>query len=194
MMIFLLIILPWKLLMTKSTNIHVEEIGLSTEHMGTYTAMVIVENEHELGLETSLQRNDQSSNGTNENKHLAIKGMLAQERQHSRQNFYRQKLVKKGFIEKAEEMMAEIRSKGILPDVVTYNSFIYFWCHVVEMDKAKNTFFEMKEQGVYPDVVTYSTLIHGFCRAGELEEARYMFEEMKNYDISPNVEQLRILL
>ncbi|CAM8907841.1 unnamed protein product [Rhodiola kirilowii] len=75
----------------ENTNMYVAENGISTEHMGTYTSMEIVENEHESELETPLQVNDLATknsvadvgNGTNENEHLAFKGMLlAQDQEH----------------------------------------------------------------------------------------------------------------
>ncbi|WCJ22667.1 Pentatricopeptide repeat (PPR) superfamily protein [Euphorbia peplus] len=87
----------------------------------------------------------------------------------------------------AEAFFEEIRSLGIEPDVVSYNSLIDVYCKSREMDKAYKLVEEMREKDVLPDVITYTTIIGGLGLIGQPDKARSVLKEMKEYGCYPDV-------
>ncbi|KAL2943407.1 hypothetical protein RDABS01_031755, partial [Bienertia sinuspersici] len=116
-------------------------------------------------------------------------------------------------------LFAEMKTEGIPPDVVTYNTFIDMYCkegmngqipvpdiisysalldgyclRVWKVDRALGLLQEMPLKGLYPNAVTYSTLIDAWCKDKRLTYAKKLFKEMKANGLKPNVVTLSSLL
>ncbi len=82
-------------------------------------------------------------------------------------------------------------SKGVLPNVHTYNSFIFGFCDSGKLGLAMELFEEMRMDGISPNFETFDTLIRGLCFGGRvadgLKVVSLMEEERGGYgdNISP---------
>ncbi|MQM08100.1 hypothetical protein Taro_040961 [Colocasia esculenta] len=92
----------------------------------------------------------------------------------------------KGDVWEAADLMQQMKSEGVLPDIHTYTSFINACCKAGDMLKAMKTVEEMLSAGVKPNVKTYTTLIRGWARASLPEKALACFEEMKSAGMKPD--------
>ncbi|KAF6147121.1 hypothetical protein GIB67_036840 [Kingdonia uniflora] len=57
-------------------------------------------------------------------------------------------------------------TRGVSPDVVTYNSLIDGLCNSGQWEEATRLFSEMIGRGISPDVRTFTILIDGMCKEG----------------------------
>jgi tetratricopeptide (TPR) repeat protein len=78
-----------------------------------------------------------------------------------------------------KELLAEMREKGIAPDVITYSTL---------MDKAdfrggKELLAEMREKGIAPNVITYSMLMG----KADFRGGKELLAEMREKGIAPDV-------
>lgn len=71
-----------------------------------------------------------------------------------------------GGLPKALDMLKEMRSRGLAPDVITYNTLINACSVSAQVEEAERLFQDMQARGLKPNVVTYSTLITSHARAG----------------------------
>ena len=89
----------------------------------------------------------------------------------------------------ALEMFEMMKSQGISPNDVTYNSMIDVCVRCDQMNRAWALLNEMQEQNIIPDNFTYSTLIKGIradsssqgpiSNQNDLERAFTLLELMK---------------
>ncbi|KAJ8634886.1 hypothetical protein MRB53_009153 [Persea americana] len=97
-------------------------------------------------------------------------------------------LCKKGRMVEAQDRLLEMtKKKNLTPDVVSYNSLIYGYCQVGDIEEASRLFDNLSVNHLSPTVVTYNTLIDGLCRVGALEEARKLKDEMSEHGLLPDV-------
>ncbi|CAM8999460.1 unnamed protein product [Rhodiola kirilowii] len=104
-------------------------------------------------------------------------------------------LIEKGSVVKAEQLMMEkainmlsdMKYYGICPNAVTYNMIIHGFCWAGQIEEALCMVHEMKNSALSPDVITYNCLINGFCRACQFEKAWHMFTEMNTRGPDPDV-------
>ncbi|KAL0338402.1 UNVERIFIED_CONTAM: Pentatricopeptide repeat-containing protein, chloroplastic [Sesamum angustifolium] len=81
-------------------------------------------------------------------------------------------------IDKAEDLIREIISEGIEPDVVSYNTLID-GCILVDDSAGALTYFnEMRKRGIAPTKVSYTTLMKAFASSGQPKLANKVFDEM----------------
>ncbi|CAA3033775.1 Hypothetical predicted protein [Olea europaea subsp. europaea] len=91
-----------------------------------------------------------------------------------------------GEVETANRFSKDMRSKDILPDVVTYNTLIIGYYRVKKMDKAEKYFVEIKGRNNEPIVITLTTLIKGYMSVERVDDALKWLKELKSFGIKPN--------
>ncbi|GFP83748.1 pentatricopeptide repeat-containing protein at3g09650 chloroplastic [Phtheirospermum japonicum] len=83
-------------------------------------------------------------------------------------------------IDKAEDLIREMVSVGIEPDVVSYNTLIDGCITVDDSAGALTYFNEMRKRGIAPTKVSYTTLMKAFASTGQPKLANKVFDEMIN--------------
>ncbi|KAH9696327.1 pentatricopeptide repeat-containing protein [Citrus sinensis] len=104
-------------------------------------------------------------------------------------------LCKEGFVDKAKELLLQMKDKNIKPNVVTYTSCDLMssarmgrWKKQVDRtNRAKELFVSMESMGCKRDVFSYSILINGYCKNKEVDEALSLHSEMLSKGIKPTV-------
>ncbi|GAB4835734.1 hypothetical protein Ancab_000644 [Ancistrocladus abbreviatus] len=87
-----------------------------------------------------------------------------------------------GKLQKARDLMEDMKVWGISPTVVTYNTLINGYCKkesVGRMYKADALLKEMLSKKICPNEITYTTLIDGFCEDENLPAAMKVFKDME---------------
>jgi pentatricopeptide repeat protein len=72
-----------------------------------------------------------------------------------------------------------MRTKGVKPDVITYNASISACEKGGQWEKALQLLEEMRAKGVEPDVSLYSASISACEKGGQWEKALQLLEEMR---------------
>ena len=67
-----------------------------------------------------------------------------------------------------------MESKGVRPNVVSYNILIAAYAKQFQPGKAAEWIQRMKEAGIMPDVVSYSTVIDAYAKASQAACAAHM--------------------
>ncbi|KAG6428264.1 hypothetical protein SASPL_112515 [Salvia splendens] len=93
-------------------------------------------------------------------------------------------LVKEGLTnlrdaEKVEELLIEMESNNVVPDIFTYNTLISLYCKKGMHYEALCVQDRMERGGVCPDIVTYNSLVYSYCREDRMREALRLFKEIK---------------
>jgi pentatricopeptide repeat protein len=83
-----------------------------------------------------------------------------------------------GRLSEAEKLWEEMRVKGIVPDIVAYNTIIGGFCKVGEVEKAEGLFREMGLSGIESTCVTFEHLSKGYCRIGGVDSAILVYKNM----------------
>ncbi|KAL2932381.1 hypothetical protein RDABS01_006400 [Bienertia sinuspersici] len=86
----------------------------------------------------------------------------------------------------------EMKEKGIIPSVASYNSVIAGVCKSGKTDKAIEKMNELIEKGLLPDETIYNTIIHGYRWEGKVRFHNKMVEN--GCKPKPNVYTCNILL
>ena len=77
-----------------------------------------------------------------------------------------------------DEILKEIKSKGLKHDCSTYNHRILRFCKNKESVRAKKLLDEMAVKGVKPNSASYNMIIFGFSKVGDFESAQKVLERM----------------
>ncbi|KAL1209995.1 Large ribosomal subunit protein [Cardamine amara subsp. amara] len=88
----------------------------------------------------------------------------------------------------------DMKTRGVSPDVVTYNTMINGFCRFKKMDEADKVFVEMKGNNIEPSVVSYTTMIKGYLAVDRVDDGLRIFEEMRCLGIEPNATTYSTLL
>ncbi|KAJ1694639.1 hypothetical protein LUZ63_011337 [Rhynchospora breviuscula] len=83
------------------------------------------------------------------------------------------------YLKEANEMLSEMRTKGIQPNAVTYSSYIHGLCRSGEVGSAWEFLTVLCVKGMPCNTYCFNGVIHGFCKTGQLTEALSVFDEMK---------------
>jgi len=94
---------------------------------------------------------------------------------------------KEGQVDKALEMMEEMKAAEVLPSVVTYSSAMYACTKAGKLDQAASMLRNMMQIGLAPDGVAYGTILDAFAKAGQPDDAIQMTEEMKENGVGVEV-------
>lgn len=76
------------------------------------------------------------------------------------------------------QLLDEMRSSGILPNRVVYNTLISSFCKEGKTGDAEKLVEKMREDGLFPDVVIFNARISALCSAGKVLEASRIFRDM----------------
>ncbi|KAB5526786.1 hypothetical protein DKX38_020633 [Salix brachista] len=83
----------------------------------------------------------------------------------------------------ARGLLAEMYTKGLSPNVVTYGALIAGWCDQGRLDKAFGAYFEMIEKGFAPNVIICSKIVSSLYRCGRIDEANMLLQKMVDFDL-----------
>ncbi|XP_074275450.1 pentatricopeptide repeat-containing protein At3g09650, chloroplastic [Silene latifolia] len=96
-------------------------------------------------------------------------------------------LVKAGSMDRAKQVLFEMKKAGIPANLVTYNILLKGYCQQLQVDKAKDLMTEMTDDvGILPDVVSYNTVIDGCILVDDSAAALEYFNEMRARGIAPS--------
>jgi len=75
-----------------------------------------------------------------------------------------------------QELLWDMKDKGITPTIVTYNTMIKTLCKRLQWYDAKNLIADMEVSGIKPDSMTYGFLMGGLLKAGKYSASLTLFE------------------
>eukprot|EP00546_Thalassionema_frauenfeldii_P014503 CAMPEP_0178921454 /NCGR_PEP_ID=MMETSP0786-20121207/15570_1 /TAXON_ID=186022 /ORGANISM="Thalassionema frauenfeldii, Strain CCMP 1798" /LENGTH=997 /DNA_ID=CAMNT_0020595635 /DNA_START=288 /DNA_END=3278 /DNA_ORIENTATION=+ len=75
-----------------------------------------------------------------------------------------------------EELLYEMKEKGISPDIVTYNTMIRTLCDRLKWYDAQKFISDMERSGLKPNALTYGFLMQGLFRARKYSACLTLFE------------------
>ncbi|XP_066597212.1 leucine-rich PPR motif-containing protein, mitochondrial-like isoform X2 [Prorops nasuta] len=94
-----------------------------------------------------------------------------------------------------ENIEADIRSKGIEPNMSLYQKFLQYYCKTKDLNKAMEILLIMKEKNFPLNENIFSTLITGYTNIGDFENAKGIINIMQESHIEPGIEtHIAILL
>ncbi|KFK43283.1 hypothetical protein AALP_AA1G103900 [Arabis alpina] len=99
-------------------------------------------------------------------------------------------LCKTGKMNRARDVMEDMKVYGSSPNVVSYNTLIDGYRKlggIGKMYKADAVLKEMVENKVSPNLTTFNILIDGFWKDGNFSGSKKVFKEMLDQDVAPNV-------
>ncbi|XP_042480811.1 pentatricopeptide repeat-containing protein At1g02060, chloroplastic [Macadamia integrifolia] len=93
-----------------------------------------------------------------------------------------------GLIQESIRVFTTMKSLGISPSVVTFNSLLSVLLRRGRTNMAQQLFYEMLSvPGVSPDVFTFNILIRGFCLNSMVDEGFRFFKEMSRFQCEPDI-------
>lgn len=96
-------------------------------------------------------------------------------------------LCKEGHLDKALDLCAFVKKKGIALNIYAYNSVINGLCRQGCLVQAFRLFDSLEKIDLVPSEITYATLIDSLCKEGCLLDAKQLFEKMVVKGFNPNV-------
>ncbi|CAN8311835.1 unnamed protein product [Cochlearia groenlandica] len=97
---------------------------------------------------------------------------------------------KRGKMNKAKDVIEDMKVYGLSPNVVSYNTIIDGYCKlggIGKMYKADTVLKEMVESKMSPNLATFNILIDGFWKDDNYQGSVKVFKEMLAQDVKPNV-------
>ncbi|KAK7294221.1 hypothetical protein RJT34_17108 [Clitoria ternatea] len=85
---------------------------------------------------------------------------------------------KKGGVCEALQVMEEMKSSGVLPDVYSYSILIDAFCKKGDVMKGLDLMQEMELYQIQPSIVSYTSLIHGLCKMNLTQNAVDIFRKI----------------
>lgn len=93
-----------------------------------------------------------------------------------------------GLFKESIKLFQTMKSVGVSPSVVTFNSILSILLRRGRSNMAKEVYDEMlSTYGVTPDLYTYNILIRGFCKNSMVDEGFRFFKEMTSFNCNPDV-------
>ncbi|CAD7695714.1 unnamed protein product [Ostreobium quekettii] len=87
----------------------------------------------------------------------------------------------------ALELFDRMKSNGVTPDLIAFNSAITAAAKAERLEEALGIFSDMAPARVCPDVVTYGALLSACANVAAWEQALELFNKMESFGIKPNV-------
>ncbi|KAL6565311.1 hypothetical protein OROGR_002262 [Orobanche gracilis] len=97
-------------------------------------------------------------------------------------------------LDAARAIFRDLASKGLEPDVVTYNILIEGCCRNGLLEEAQNLLLSMDESSLSPNEITYNVIVRGNLRKHKFEAASKFLEEMDAKGFFPDLSTLALLL
>jgi leucine-rich PPR motif-containing protein len=95
-------------------------------------------------------------------------------------------LCKGGYVDKALDLCAFVKKKGIALNIISYNSVLNGLCRQGRLVEAFRLFDSLERIDLAPSEITYATLIDTLCREGFLIDGKQLFERMVLEGLKPN--------
>ncbi|KAF5203244.1 Pentatricopeptide repeat-containing protein [Thalictrum thalictroides] len=92
------------------------------------------------------------------------------------------------------KLIDEMKTKGLKPDITSYNSLISCYCKNDMMEDAQKVYQELEGNGCVPNTATVRLCIVHLCRNGKCEEAYEVFKEGMKNDRIPSYKALKALV
>ncbi|XP_025015354.1 pentatricopeptide repeat-containing protein At1g02060, chloroplastic [Ricinus communis] len=95
---------------------------------------------------------------------------------------------KAGLFQESVQVFNSMKSVGVSPSVVTFNSLLLILLKRGRTNMAQSVFDEMlSTYGVTPDTYTFNILIRGFCKNSMVDEGFRFFKEMSRFKCDPDL-------
>lgn len=95
-------------------------------------------------------------------------------------------LCKGGYLNKALDLCAFVKKKGITLNIISYNSVINGLCGQGCLVEAFRLFDSLERIDLVPSEITYATLINTLCREGFFKDGKQLFDRMLLKGFKPN--------
>ncbi|XP_077997055.1 leucine-rich PPR motif-containing protein, mitochondrial-like [Glandiceps talaboti] len=92
------------------------------------------------------------------------------------------------------DFLADMEAKGIVPNMLTHQTFIGAYCQQGDIQGAGKVLEFMKSKEMPITVNVFNSLITGHARTGDMENAKSMLTIMKNVGLSPTVDSYTSLM
>lgn len=93
-----------------------------------------------------------------------------------------------GLFQESVKLFTMMKSLGVSPSVITFNSLFSILLKRGRTNMAKNLYDEMlSTYGVTPDTFTFNVLIRGFCMNSMVDEGFHFFKDMSRFKCEPDV-------
>ncbi|KAB2623298.1 pentatricopeptide repeat-containing protein [Pyrus ussuriensis x Pyrus communis] len=115
-----------------------------------------------------------------------IDGLCKESRMDDALTLFRDMISKKR-IQEALTLLETMTTKGIKPDVVTFNSLISASCKSGNWEEGVRLFKTMIGYGALPDIFTYNSVLDALCKEGKTTEALNLVNEMFRRGEKPDV-------
>ncbi|KAL8155990.1 hypothetical protein AgCh_001157 [Apium graveolens] len=93
-------------------------------------------------------------------------------------------IIKRGFlpdlfteVDEALAVLQTMKTRGVVPNICTYNILINGYCKKLKVDRAIDLFQQLPHEGLPPTIETYNTILQGYFITGRHVEARNFFKE-----------------
>ncbi|CAI0376483.1 unnamed protein product [Linum tenue] len=96
-------------------------------------------------------------------------------------------LARLGDLDTADEILKQMLSKGVEPNVYTYNALILACMRKGDINTAITRKEDMLSKGINPDVVTYNLLIGAACNGQDIRRAYQLLYEMRLRSLEPDM-------
>ncbi|KAK1375737.1 Pentatricopeptide repeat-containing protein, mitochondrial [Heracleum sosnowskyi] len=83
-------------------------------------------------------------------------------------------------LERAEDVMQEIRALGLEMNTISYNVMLNLYCKTGNYEKAKSLMHEMEEKGIKKDKVTYSIQLTACSSSSDNEEIDLILQKIES--------------
>ena len=90
-------------------------------------------------------------------------------------------------IDDANLLMNSLRDKGLQPDIVSFNTFLAYYCRQNDFKALSGVVSEMTAASIPGDVVTFSTILSALLRIGKKDAPVTILNLMRKQGIQPNV-------
>lgn len=99
-----------------------------------------------------------------------------------------------GCVSDASNILNDAVTKGILPDIFSFNTLIDGYCKQSKLADAIEILNTMWDHDVVPDVITYNTILNGLCKLKTSDDVMETFKVMVEKGCVPNIITYNILI
>ncbi|TVU29286.1 hypothetical protein EJB05_20846, partial [Eragrostis curvula] len=95
---------------------------------------------------------------------------------------------KANHVDSAERILAKMKEKGIVPDILTFITLVHMYSKAGNLEKAKEAFEFIRKEGFKPDLKLFGSMINCYINHGEPVQAETLIKSMSNMSIKPTRE------
>merc|ERR1719498_104680 len=96
---------------------------------------------------------------------------------------------------RAVELLGDMRTSGVEPDIITYSTIVKGYCASGDVDRAFSVLEDMKSDDKFaPDEIMYNSILDGCAKQHRVDDALKLLEEMKSTGVVPSNYTLSILV